>query len=66
MTMINKKDFFKYIISKRKTGDAVDPLLNKEGALVTQNAEKAELLNAFFASVFTAKAYQPPEKRGQM
>ena len=48
----NKKDFFKYISSKRKTGDTVGPLLNKEGALVTQDAEKAELLNAAFALVF--------------
>ena len=49
----NKKGFFKYISSKRKTGDRVGPLLNKVGALVTQDAEKAELLNASFASVFT-------------
>ena len=46
------------------------PLLNEEGALVTQDAEKAELLNATFASVFTAKAgpqaSQPTEKRGQV
>ena len=52
----NKKGFFKYISSKRKTGDTVGPLLNKEEALATQDAEKAELLNAFFASVSTAKA----------
>ncbi|GAB0207239.1 mitochondrial enolase superfamily member 1 [Grus japonensis] len=49
----NKKGFFKYISSKRKTRGL---LLNEVGALVTEHAEKAELLNAAFASVFTAKA----------
>ncbi|GAB0208273.1 mitochondrial enolase superfamily member 1 [Grus japonensis] len=52
----NKKGFFKYISSKRKTRENVGPLLNEVGALVTEDTEKAELLNAAFASVFTAKA----------
>ncbi|PKU33936.1 glycerol kinase [Limosa lapponica baueri] len=52
----NKKGFFKYISSKRKTRENVSSLLNEVGALVTKDAEKAELMNAFFASVFTAKA----------
>ncbi|GAB0202599.1 mitochondrial enolase superfamily member 1 [Grus japonensis] len=51
----NKKGFFKYISSKRKTRENVGPLLNEVGALVTEDTEKAELLNAFFALVFTAK-----------
>jgi len=52
----NKKGFFKYINSKRKTKENVGPLLNEVGALVTENTEKAELWSTFFASVFTAKA----------
>jgi len=32
------------------------PLLNEMGALVMEDIEKIELLNAFFSSVFTAKA----------
>ena len=50
-----RKGFFKYVNSKRKTWENVGPLLNEVGALVTRNAEKAEILNAFFVSVFNAK-----------
>jgi len=52
----NKKSFFKYISSKWKTRDNVGLLLNTVGVLVTEDTEKAELLNAFFSSVFSAKA----------
>jgi len=47
----------------------VGPLLNEAGVLVTEDVEKAERLNAFFASVFSAKAgpqeSQVPEVREQ-
>ena len=51
-----KKGFFKYVSSKWKARDNVGPLLKKVGVLVTEDAEKAESLNASFVSVFTAKA----------
>jgi len=59
----NKKGFFNYMSSKRKARDNVGPQLNEAGVLVTEDAEKAELLNAFFASVFSAKA-GPQESQG--
>jgi len=63
----NKKSFFKYIISKRKARDNVGPMLREVGVLVTEDAEKAEILKAFFASPFSAKAgpqeSQAPEVR---
>ena len=54
----NKKGFFKYVNSKRKTRENVSPLLNEEGVWVIGDAEKVEILNTFFVSVFTAKT--PP------
>jgi len=45
----------------------VGPLLNEAGVLVTEDAENAELVNAFFASVVSAKEgpqeSQAPEVR---
>ncbi|CAM5119753.1 unnamed protein product [Natator depressus] len=51
----NKKGFFKYVSSKKKVKESVGPLLNGVGNLVTEDVEKANVLNAFFASVFTNK-----------
>jgi len=62
MSKNNKKGFFNYFSSKRKARDNVGPLLNKVGVLVTEDAKKAKLLNAAFASVFSAKA-GPQESR---
>ena len=52
----NKKGFFKYVNSKRKTMENVAPLLSEGGVLVMGDAEKVEIPNAFFASVFSEKA----------
>ncbi|CAM4500980.1 unnamed protein product [Lepidochelys kempii] len=43
------------IHSKKKAKESVGPLLNEGGNLVTEDVEKANVLNAFFASVFTNK-----------
>ncbi|PKU35770.1 rna-directed dna polymerase from mobile element jockey-like [Limosa lapponica baueri] len=58
---VNRKGFFKYIGGKRKTRENVGPLLNETGAMVTEDAEKPELLNAFFASVFATQESQTSE-----
>ncbi|XP_074790632.1 lysine-specific histone demethylase 1A isoform X3 [Natator depressus] len=51
----NKKGFFRYVNNKKKVKESVGPLLNEGGNLVTEDVEKANVLNAFFASVSTNK-----------
>ncbi|CAM5103935.1 unnamed protein product [Natator depressus] len=51
----NKKGFFRYVGNKKKAKESVGPLLNEGGNLVTEDVQKANVLNAFFASVFTNK-----------
>ncbi|GAB0204307.1 mitochondrial enolase superfamily member 1 [Grus japonensis] len=51
----NKKSFYRYVSGKRSTRKNVGPLWNEMHELVTQDMEKAEVLNDLFASVFTGK-----------
>ncbi|KAK4820687.1 hypothetical protein QYF61_003607 [Mycteria americana] len=52
----NKKHFFKYISSKRRAKENLQPLVDGGGNTVTKDEGKAEVLNAFFASVFNSRA----------
>ncbi|GAB0202598.1 mitochondrial enolase superfamily member 1 [Grus japonensis] len=51
----NKKSFYRYVSDKRRMRENVGPLRNETGDLVTQDMEKAEVLNDFFASVSSGK-----------
>ena len=47
-----ERGFFRCINNKQK--DNIGPLFNRRGELFTSNAEKAEVLNTSFTSVFTS------------
>ena len=51
----NSKCFYKEINSKRKARENLHPLLDAEGNTVTMDQDKAEMLNAVFASVCNSK-----------
>ncbi|KAK4818945.1 hypothetical protein QYF61_022210 [Mycteria americana] len=62
----NKKHFFKYISSKRRVKENLQPLVDEGGNTVIKDEEKAEVINAFFPSVFNSRANcslgtKPPE-----
>ena len=53
----NKKLFYKYINSKRRTRENLHSLLDKAGNVTTE--DKADVLNAFFTSVFKSQTSYP-------
>ncbi|KAK4816288.1 hypothetical protein QYF61_014586 [Mycteria americana] len=62
----NKKGFYRYTNQKRKVKESVPPLMNKNGDLVSTDEEKAEVLNNFFALVFSGNhSPHPSQVNGQ-
>ena len=56
----NPKEFFRYIREKKTLKSTIGPLLSAEGEIVTDERETADILNDYFASVFTVE-----EDRGE-
>ena len=54
-----RKRFYRYIAQKRKAKESFPLLMDEKGELVGTDMEKAEVLNNFFASVFTASLRFP-------
>ena len=51
--MPHPTSFYRYIGQKRRAKTGVPSLVNLKGELTSMDKEKAEVLNEFFASVFT-------------
>ncbi|KAI8512068.1 hypothetical protein Bbelb_111680 [Branchiostoma belcheri] len=51
----NPKAFWRYVTSRIQTREKVGTLVGEDGKVAESDAEKAEVLNDFFASVFTAE-----------
>lgn len=54
----DKKYFCKYINSKRRAGESLNPLLDAVGNM-TESKERVQVLNAFFTSVFNSQTSYP-------
>ena len=55
------KPFWRYANTRLRTRSRVEDLRNADGSLSSGNQEKAETLNTFFSSVFTAETVPLPD-----
>ena len=49
----NGKGFYRHSVQKRQAKESILPFVNEKGELAMTDMEKAEVLNEFFALVFT-------------
>lgn len=54
-----KSLFYEYINSKKRVKESLHPLPDATGNVSTENKEKAEILNAFFTSIFNSQTSYP-------
>lgn len=59
----NVEGFYKYIIIKGRSREDVDKVLNGTGSVVSQNDEKAQVLNAFFTCKTDLEESQVPNAK---
>ena len=52
-TVGDRKDFLKYVNSKRRTRDVIDLLIGEDGHLTNRETEKAEIFNVFLPLLST-------------
>ena len=61
--VINPKLFYSHINRARKTRDSVAPLKNDEGQIIVEPQKQADVLNRYYAQVFTRSDVAPPDPR---
>ena len=59
MTKTNSKLFSGCVRSKLKTKSAIGQLEGQDGTVISENQEKADPLNSYFASIFQKEESEP-------